>query len=158
MHALCQPPFLNASEALRGGSLLLVPMTNADFPEHDRLLSAMLDLSLCKVLATADDLHLALHLHDPHLYRTDRGRQWIDAARQRLHASPCCWMSRNLRRTGRTNSVESQVVFRCSEALASSLIEKWGLPASAAELTELPAGTGIARLPGMVVTLKVGEG
>ncbi len=48
-----------------------------------------------------------------------------------------------------------QVIFHCSETLAFTLIAEWGLPASAAELTELPAGAAIDRLPGMVVTLKV---
>ncbi len=158
LHALCQPPFLNASQALRGGSLLLVPMTNADFPEHDRLLSAMLDLTLHRVLAAADDLPLALHLHDPHLYRADRGRHWIDAARQDSRLSLLLDVQNpDAYSKVRGEQQGSQVIFRCSEALASTLIEEWGLPASASELTELPAGTGIARLPGMVVTLKVGE-
>jgi len=156
LHTLCQPPFLNASEALRGSSLLLVPMTNADFPEHDRLLSAMLDLTLSRVLASTHDLKLALHLHDPHLYRTDRGKQWTDAARQDSRLS----LLLDVREPETYRSDEhrgGQVVFRCSEALASSLIEEWGLPASAAELMELPGGIAIVRLPGMVATLKVSE-
>jgi hypothetical protein len=156
LHALCQPPFLNASEALRGSSLLLVPMTNADFPEHDRLLSAILDLTLNRILASADEPNLALHLHDPHLYRTDRGQQWADAVRQEPRLSLLLDVQEP--ESYRPDEQRGgQVVFRCSEALASSLIEGWGLPGSAAELTELPAGMGMARLPDMVVILKVSE-
>jgi hypothetical protein len=155
LHALCQGPFLNASQALREDCLLLVPMTNADFPEHDRLLSAMLDLTLSRVLASADDLNLALHLHDPHLYHSDRGQRWIDTARQ----DPCLSLLLDVHDPDLYGQVqeeggEGEVIFRCSEALASALIGDWDLPASIADLTELPTGTAIARLPGMVVTLK----
>jgi hypothetical protein len=48
----------------------------------------------------------------------------------------------------------AELVFRCSGPLAASLIGDWHLPACTADLTELLPGTGIARLPGMVVTLK----
>ena len=48
-----------------------------------------------------------------------------------------------------------QDISPCSEALASRIIRDWDLPVSTAELAELPAGTAIARLPGMIVTSKV---
>jgi len=131
-------------------------MTNADFPEHDRLLSAMLNLNLRRVLATGEDLPLALHLHDPNLYRTDRGQQWIDTARQDSRLSLLLDVQDpDAYSQVRDEQQESQVIFRWSEALATNLIGEWGLPASTSELTELPAGMGIVRLPGMVVTLKV---
>jgi hypothetical protein len=41
--------------------------------------------------------------------------------------------------------------------MAPRVIADWGLPASVADLTELPTGTALARLPGMVVTLKASE-
>ncbi len=127
-------------------------MTDTDFPRHDRLLSAMLDLTLNRILATRPHPSLSLHLHDPHLYRDDHGRRWIDVARRDPHLSLLLDIQQPDRYTPREGS---QVVFRCSDALASSLIDDWHLPASIADLTELPAGTGVARLPGMVVTLKV---
>ena len=158
LHALCQPPFLNAREALRRNCLLLVPMTNVDFPEHDRLLSAMLDLTLNRVLAAGDDLPMTLHLHDFHLYRTDRSRQWIEAARQDSRLSLLLDVQDpDAYSQVRDEQQESQVIFRWSESIAATVIGEWGLPASTAELTELPTGTGIARLPGMVVTLKVSK-
>ena len=53
---------------------------------------------------------------------------------------------------------EGELVFRCSEALASSLIQDWSLGYTAAELTELPTGTALARLPDLPapVTLQTG--
>ena len=152
LHALCQPPFLNVGQLLSERGLLLVPMTDTDFPRHDRLLSAMLDLTLNRVLATRPHPSLSLHLHDPHLYRDDHGQRWIDVARRDPHLSLLLDIQQPERYTPREGS---QVVFRCSDALASSLIDDWHLPASIADLTELPAGTAVARLPGMVVTLKV---
>ncbi len=152
LHALCQPPFLNVGQLLSERGLLLVPMTDTDFPRHDRLLSAMLDLTLNRVLASRPHPSLSLHLHDPHLYRDDHGRRWIDAARRDPHLSLLLDIQQPERYRPREGS---QVVFRCSDALASSLIDDWHLPASVADLTELPAGTAVARLPGMVVTLKV---
>jgi hypothetical protein len=163
LHALCRPPFLNISQALGENCLLLVPMTNADFPEHDRLLSAMLDLTLSRVLAVGGGLNLqgvaplavALHLHDPHLYRVDHGQRWLDVSRQ----DPRLSLLLDVQDPGLYSQVqeegeEGEVIFRCSEALASALIGDWNLPASIADLTELPTGTAITRLPGMVVTLK----
>lgn len=152
LHALCQPPFLNLGQLLSEGGLLLVPMTDTDFPKHDRLLSAMLDLTLNRILATRPHPNLSLHLHDPHLYREDLGRRWIDAARRDPYLSLLLDVQQPERYKPREGS---QVVFRCSDALASSLIDDWRLPASVTELTELPADTGVAKLPGMVVTLKV---
>ena len=164
LHPLCQLPFLNVSQALRENSLLLVPMTNADFPQHDRLLGAILDLTLQRLLATGDDLRLALHLHEPHRYRHDGGGRWIDAARrdprlsllldvQPADAYPSFGYAQS--QQGQNGRQAGEVVFRCSPTLAASLVAAWDLPASAADLSELPGDTAIARLPGMVVTLKV---
>src|SRR5690606_3032859 len=131
----------------------LVPMTNADYPEHDRLVSAMLDLTLQRVLAAEQDVHLALHLHDLHLYRHDEGLRWIDLSRRDARVSLLLDTSQpDGYQPGRRHGAE--VLFRCSEALASSVVAAWSLPAPASELTELPAGSALARLPGMVVTLK----
>ena len=153
-HMLCQPPFLNFGHVLDQKALLLVPMTNTDFPEHDRLLSAMLDLTLRRVLASCDNVSLALHLHDPHFYRSDHGKRWIDAARQDPRISLLSDVhDPDAYSQVRDEQQESQVIFRCSEALASRLIAEWSLPASVSEFTELPTGTAIARLPGMAVTL-----
>jgi hypothetical protein len=166
LHALCQPPFFIANQALRANCLLLAPVTNADFPEHDRLLSAMLDLTLNRVLATGDDLNLrstaplavALHLHDPHLYRHDRGQRWIDTARRDTRLSLLLDVhDPDLYGQVQEEGEEGEAIFRCSETLASSLIGDWSLPAAIADLTELPPGMAIARLPGMVVTLKGNE-
>jgi hypothetical protein len=158
LHMLCQPPFLDLGHVVGQQALLLVPMTNADFPEHDRLLSAMLDLTLNHALTSANNLSLSLHLHDPHLYREDRGRRWIDAARQDSRISLLSDVhDPDVYRLVRDEQQASQVIFHCSETLSTSLIADWRLPASAAELTELPTGVALARLPGMVVTLKVSE-
>jgi hypothetical protein len=160
LHTLCQPPFLNIGQLLSEGGLLLVPMTDTDFPRHDRLLSAMLDLTLNRILATlhqpdlrsAASSAVSLHLHDPHVYRDDHGRRWIDVARRDPQLSLLLDVQQPDRYIPREGS---QIVFRCSDALASRLIDDWRLPASLTDLTELPADTAVARLPGMVVTLKV---
>jgi hypothetical protein len=152
LHALCQPPFLNVGQLLSEGGLLLVPMTDTDFPRHDRLLSAILDLTLNRILASRPHPRLSLHLHDPHLYREDHSRRWIDAARREPQLS----LLLDVQQPDRYRPGErSQIIFRCSDTLASRLIEDWHLPAAVADLTELPADTAVARLPGMVVTLKV---
>jgi hypothetical protein len=158
LNALCQPPFLSFRQLLNEKALILVPMTNDDFPEQDRLLSAMLDLSLNRVLTSGEYMALSLHLHDPHLYRRDEGRRWIDLAPDDARLS----LLLDVHDPGVYSQIldgqkAAQVVFRFPESLASGLVAKWGLPASAAELRELPAGTAIARLPGMVVALKVGQ-
>jgi hypothetical protein len=134
-------------------------MTDTDFPGNDHLLSAMLDLTLNQVVANPSHprlrgtapLAVSLHLHDPHLYRGDSGQRWIDAARRDPQASLLMDTQQSDSYTPREGA---QLVFRCSEPLAASLIDDWHLPACPADLTELPPGTGIARLPGMVVTLK----
>ena len=158
LRAICSPPFLNVSQLMKDGGLLLVPMTNVDFREHDRLLSAMLDMILKCVVTTEDELQLALHLHDAHLYRTDHGQRWVGFARQgsRLTLLLDVQDPRNHTRN-RMGGDGVEVIFRCSESLASHIIDGWSLPASIADLTELPAGTAVARLPDMTVTLKVAD-
>ena len=104
------------------------------------------------LLANGDDVRLALHLHNPYLYRDDHGQRWIDAAQRDTRLS----LLLDVQQPDSYKSREgSQIVFRCSDSLASRLIEDWHLPASVSDLTELPADTAVARLPGMVVTLKV---
>jgi len=151
LHVLCQPPFVPMTQLLGEGGLLLVPMTDTDFPAHDRLLSAMLDLTLNRVLANRPHPALSLHLHDPCLYRGDHGQRWIDAAQPDTRFS----LLLDIQQPDRYKSREgSQIVFRCPDTLASRLIDDWHLPASVSDLTELPADTAVARLPGMVVLLK----
>ena len=157
LQVLCQPPFLDLGHVLGQKSLFLAPMTNADFPEQDRLLSAMLDFTLHRVLATANPLRLALHLHDPHFYRQDEGRRWIERARQDPRISCLSDVHDPDSHSSVRDGQSSQVVFRCSEDLASHLIPEWSLPASISDLTGLPSGTALARLFGRVVTLKGSE-
>jgi hypothetical protein len=152
LHTLCQPPSLDPGQLLREGGLLLAPMTDTDFPRHDRLLSTMLDLALHRALVSPNHPRLSLHLHDPHLYRDDHGRRWIDVTRQDPRLALLLDVQQPEQYLPREGS---QIVFRCSDAPALSLIDDWHLPASVADLTELPASTGVARLPGMVVALKV---
>lgn len=153
----CRAPFLNLSRALHEPGLILVPMSDADFPENDRLLGAMLGLSLTRILAARDDRRIALHLHEPDLYQAGVQR-WIEAARRdpRLTllldgqgVTKGLWLEQDMD--------AGETLFRCPEELARDLIAAWRLPASPAELAELPAGTAIARLPGMVVALKVSD-
>jgi hypothetical protein len=159
LQALCQRHFLNFGQALKEGCLLLIPMTNADFPEHDHLLSTILDLVLNLVLATAEDVNLALHLHEPHLYRGDGGKRWTDRARQDDRVSLLLDIREpDLYEQAKHEGQDGHLIFRWSEALASTLIRDWKLPASVAELTEQPMGAAIARLPGLVVALQNDEG
>ena len=148
----CRAPFLNLSRALHEPGLILAPMTEADFPENDRLLDAMLNLSLTRVLAAHDDRRIALHLHEPDLYQ-DGVQRWIEAARR----DPRLTLLLDGRGATERNWLEQdkagQVLFCCPKELAPHLIAAWRLPASPTELTELPATTAIARLPGMVVAL-----
>jgi hypothetical protein len=158
MHVLCQPPFVNAAQVLRNGRLLLIPTTNADFPEYDRFLAAMFDLTLSRALAASgEDFHVALHLHDPHLYGPEGGRRWIGLARRDARLSLFVDVQDPDRHTVRGGQ-EGELVFRCSEALASTLIQSWSLGYTATELAELPTYTALARLPGLPapVTLQTG--
>jgi hypothetical protein len=160
LHALGQPPFLDADQALRLPSLFLVPMTNADFPEYDRFLAAMLDLVLNRVLAARHgNLKVALHLHDPHRYRSDAGQRWIDAARRDDQVSLLADVQDPDLHVLREDGGAGEIIFRCSEALASALIADWDLDYTVAELTELPEGAALAHLPGVpgLVTLKAGN-
>lgn len=159
LHALSQPPFLDSGQGLRQPGLFLVPMTNADFPEYDRFLAAMLDLVLNRVLAIGHgDLKVALHLHDPHRCRNDAGQRWIDVARQDARLSLLVDVHDPDRHILREEGGEGEIIFRCSEALASALIGDRDLDYTVADLTELPDGMALARLPGLpgLVTLKAG--
>ena len=151
---LCMAPFLNPSRVRTAPVLLLVPMTDADFPEHNRLLSAMLDLTLSRILADNRRLNLSLHLHDPHLYRTDQAERWSATAWRDPRLSLLLDTQDPDAHHLRAKGTEGQVVFRCSETLAARLITDWQLPVSTAELMELPTGTAIARLPGMTVAIR----
>ena len=129
-------------------------MTDTDFPENDRLLSTMLDLTLSRLLSRGEDLRVSLHLHEPHLYRTDRGQRWIDVARQDPRLSLLLDTQEAEAYPVREEEPRAEIVFGCTEALASRLVADWQLPVSAAELVELPANSAIARLHGMTVALK----
>ncbi len=131
LHTLSQGPYFSVNGASAGKArLLLVPMTNVDYPEHDRLLSAMLDLTLSRTLtAGGEDLHVALHLHDPHLYRNDGGKRWIDVARQDSRLSLVLNVQDPEAYTRISDEGnEGELFFRCSESLASALIADWNLP------------------------------
>ncbi|MBN1659807.1 MAG: hypothetical protein JXA93_15485 [Anaerolineae bacterium] len=156
LRTFCQAPFLDLRQALSGPSLILVPMTDDDFPEHDRLLSAVLDLSLNRVLARTENLRITLHLHEPDLYRKDGSRRWIDIARQDPRVTLLVDRKASVAGTRIEPDINAaQAIFRCSDGQASHLVSAWHLPASASDLDELPADTAIARLPGMVVAVKV---
>jgi hypothetical protein len=155
IQSLCAEPFLNPSQALAQPSLLLVPMTDADFPENDCLLSAMLDLTLTRLLSRGEDFCLSLHLHEPHLYRTDGGQRWIDVARQDPRLSLLLDTQEAEAYPVREEEPRGEIVFRCTAALAARLVADWQLPISAAELMELPPNSAIARLHGMTVALKM---
>ena len=159
MHILCQPPFVNAAQVLKSGRLLLVPTTNADFPEYDRFLAAMLDLTLSRVLAASGkEFRLALHLHDPHhRYGPESGRRWLGLARRDSRLSLLVDVQEPDRHTVRGGQ-EGELVFRCSESQASTLIQDWSLDYTATELTELPSGTALARLPGLPAPVTVQTG
>jgi hypothetical protein len=154
---LCVEPFLNPRQDLRGPSLLLVPMTDADFPEHNRLLSAMLDLTLSRILVDNKDLRLSLHLHEPHLHRADRGQRWIETAQQDPRLSLLMDTQEVEAYPVREEEPKGEIVFLCTEALASMLVADWQLPVSPAELMELPPNTAVTRLPGMIVALKTAD-
>jgi hypothetical protein len=158
VHVLCQPPFVKGAQVLRNGRLLLVPTTNADFPEYDRFLAAMLDLTLNRVLAASgEDFRLALHLHDPHRYGPQGGRRWVGLARRDSRLSLLVNVQDPHGHTVR-GAQEGELVFRCSESLASTLVQDWSLGYTATELTELPTGTALARLPGLPAPVTVQTG
>jgi len=158
MHVLCQPPFVKGTQVLKSGRLLLVPTTNADFPEYDRFLAAMLDLTLSRVLAASgQDFRLALHLHDPHRYSPEGGRRWLGLARHDTRLSLLMDVQDPDGHTVR-GAQEGELVFRCSESLASTLVQDWSLGYTATELTELPTGTALARLPGLPAPVTVQTG
>ena len=127
----------------------------------------MLDLTLARTLAAGEeDLHVALHLHDPHLYRTDGGRRWIDVAHHDSRLSlvlsvqdPAAYTSLGYAQDRHISEEdnEAELFFRFSNSLASALITDLNLPAASAELQELPARVAIARLADMVVALEVNE-
>ena len=154
IQSLCVEPFLDPSQILTGPSLLLAPMTDTDFPENDHLLSAMLDLTLSRLLSGGEELRVSLHLHEPHLYRTERGQRWIDVARQAPRLSLLVDTQESEAYPVREEGPKGEIVFRCTEALASRLVADWQLPISPAELMELPPNTAIARLQGMTVAMK----
>jgi len=158
LYTLCQPPFLDLGRALAGNSLILAPMTNAAYPEHNRFVAAMLDLVVRQALAApGDGPRLALHLHDPGLYRADAGRRWIDAARQdgRLALVVDSHDPAAYGRTGQEGEA-GELFFRCSEELAAALVGEWGLACPTSDLTDLPPGMALARLAGMPVAVKTG--
>ena len=160
LHMLSQGPYFSVNGAQpTTARLLLVPMTNTDYPEHDRLLSAMLDLTLSRILiGRAEDLRIALHLHDPHLYRSDGGQRWIGVARQDSRLSLLVNVRDPAAYTRPSHEEnEGELFFNVSDSLASALIADWNLPATSSDLHELPVGVALARLADMVVALEVNE-
>lgn len=152
---LCQPPFADLSEVLHPGSLLLVPMTYADLPEQDRLLSAMLDLVLTQALGHDEEQNVALHLHNAYQYRRDEGRRWVEASQKDPRLSLVLDVQDLVRYQGFVeDDAANHVLFRLTEPLAAKVIDRWRVPASVAALTELSHDVALAHLPGMVVTLK----
>jgi len=129
-------------------ALFLVPLTNADFRDYDRFLAAVLNLTLARVLdAGGDDLRLALYLQDPWAYATDTGRRWIEVVRRDPRLSLVLDIQEPDAYQVQLPEESAQLIFRCSEGLAESLVEGWDLAYTATELVELPAGTALARLP-----------
>ena len=156
VHLLCQPPFLNVGQALGRPGLLLVPLTNTDYPQNDRFVAAMLALALDQARAANPELRLALHLHDPHLYCEDDGRRWVAAARQDPRLSLLLDVQNPDRYTVRSEG-GAELIFRCSEGLAAALAAGWDLGSTAAELADLPAGTALDRLPGLPAPVTLTE-
>jgi len=160
VHVLCQPPFLNVGRALSKPVLFLVPLTNADFAEYNRFLAAVLNLTLARVLdAGQQDQRLTLYLQDPHAYYDDGGQRWVEAARQDPRLSLVLDVPEPDAYQVRSDGEAGQLIFRCSEGLAASLVEGWKLGYTATELGELPAGAALARLPDLPgpVTLREGR-
>lgn len=162
LQALCQPPFTPIGELLTPGSVLLVPMTNADFPEHNRFLASVLGMALNQGIRLAGaDLKLTVHLHDPHQYRGDRGYRWINAARKdtRLAAVVDTHDPDNYGQAvlDRVEGQEGELFFRCSQKLAADLAHAWDIVCPLSDLMDLPPGIALARLPGFLAAAKVGS-
>lgn len=158
LHNLSRPPFLDLGAALKANSLLLAPLANRDFPRFNRLLAAMLDLLLNRVLAGGAATSLALHLHDPHLYYPDHGRHWIATAGEDERLSLVLDVQDNEHDTRLKAGLETtpggELVFRCNGSPARSYVRDWELPCNAAELNELPDGVALARLPGLLAAVR----
>lgn len=159
LQTLCQPPFTPIGELLTPGSLLLVPMTNMDFAEHNRFLGSVLGMVLNQGIRTAGaDLRLTIHLHDPHLYRGDRGLRWINAARKDTRIGVVV-DTHDPENYGHVivEGQEGELFFRCSEKLAAELAQAWDIACPTSDLITLPAGIALARLPGFLAAAKVGS-
>ena len=108
----------------------------------------MLNLTLARVLdAGQQDQRLTLYLQDPYAYYDDGGQRWVEAARQDPRLSLVLDVPEPDAYQVRSDGESGQLIFRCSEGLAVSLVEGWKLGYTAAELGELPAGAALARLP-----------
>jgi len=156
LHNLAQPPYLDVGAALAAGSPILAPLTNRDFPEYDRLLCAMLDLTLARVLATpGPEPRFALHLHEPRRHHHDGGESWIDAARTGRISTAVAAGDRETYAALYARETGAEVIFSCPAPLATALIREEALPCTIPDLVDLPEGTAIARLPGLpLVALK----
>ena len=159
LQALCQPPFTSIGDVLKPGSVLLVPMTNVDFPEHNRFLGSVLGMVLNQGIRTVGtDLQLTIHLHDPQLYRADRGFRWINAARK----DPRIGVIVDTHDPNHYGQVivegeEGEVFFRCSDKLAADLAQAWNIACPTSDLINLPPGIALARLPGFLAAAKIGS-
>ena len=149
LHTLCQPPFTPAAEIFTPGSLLLAPLTNADYPEHNRFVATMLDAVLRLAFATpGNGPRVALHLHDPQLYHPDQGRRWVVVTRRDTRLTLLV-DTHDPNQYGQVllEGQEVELFFRCPERLAPVLAATHGLACPVSDLVDLPANTALARLP-----------
>jgi hypothetical protein len=165
LHVLCQPPFLDADQTLRRPGLLLAPATHTDFPEYDRFLAALLDLTLDRVLtahrqemhnrdagsppARPEALRLALHFHEPQRYYPDEGRQWIETARHdpRLSLLVDAQDPETYRRLSAREEERGELIFHDPGTNARAFTTDPGQAQALDELAEMPPGTALAHLP-----------
>ncbi len=130
LRALSQPPFLNVNQFLSERSLLLVPMTDTDFPRHDRLLSAMLDLTLNRILATQPHPSLSAHCTSTIPISTARIMASDGSTPPgEIPTSPCFWTSSSLKGTGQEREASS----------SSAAPMHWPLPSSTTGTCLLPS-------------------
>ncbi len=150
LHNLAQPPYLDVGAALAAGQPLLVPLTNRDYPAHDRLLVAMVDLTLARLLgASGPALRFALHLHAPHRFRRDGGARWIDATRAGQVAALVSSDESRAYAGLYARETDAELIFSYAAGDFGDLAGDEALPCTANDLADLPAGTAIARLPGL---------
>ncbi|MBN2358014.1 MAG: hypothetical protein JXR83_01085, partial [Deltaproteobacteria bacterium] len=141
VHNLAQPPYLDVRAVLAAGEPILVPLTNHDYPGYDRLLAAMLDLTLARVLENSNGTpRFALHLHEPQRFRPDRGGSWVHAARTKTLPIIISAADAGVYADVYRRERDAELIFFCSNGQAAALIRDEALPCTAADLVDLPAG------------------